>query len=208
VLRDRYQRSLDASADYFRRHPWWLRLTRTPFSAKMTKYAVGSVIAFVTGNIFFAVVYWITDAPIAASVAGFISAAIPNWILNRRWAWQQTGRPPAKQWITYALVSAVVLFTTSYATKWTNQHVVPHVSQHHGLRILVVTAAYVLVTVVLFFAKFAIYEFWVFSERSRVRATFRRLITFIKGKARKMAPAEAPSSSSARTVASEPPSAP
>jgi putative flippase GtrA len=144
----------------------------------MTKYALGSLIAFVTGNIFFAAVYLVTDKPILASVAGFISAAIPNWILNRRWAWQQTGRPPAKQVITYALVSAVVLVTTSLVTKWTNHMVVRvwHVPQHYGLRLIIVTGAYVAVTVVLFFAKFAVYEFWVFSERSRVRAAFRSLM--------------------------------
>lgn len=172
----------------------------------MTKYAVGSVIAFVTGNIFFAVFYTLTSQnTTAASVAGFISAAIPNWILNRRWAWQQTGRPPAKQLITYALVSAVVLYTTSESTGWANSHLVNGVQEGHGLRTIIVTAVYVAVTVVLFFAKFAIYEFWVFSEHSRVRATLRRLI----GHVRKMARPEATSSASSRSaVAAEPPSAP
>ncbi len=172
------KRRLGASASFVRRHPWWRRLTKTPLSAKMTKYAVGSLIAFVTGNVFFAFVYWATAGDtFAASVAGFVSAAIPNWILNRRWAWQQTGPPPAKQVITYAGVSLVVLFTTSWATGVTNSWVKHmHVEQHYGLRILIVTAAYVAVTVVLFFAKFAIYEFWVFSERSRVRSAFRSLM--------------------------------
>ncbi len=144
----------------------------------MTKYAVGSVIAFAMSNIVFALVYWPTDKPFAASAAGFLAGAIPNWILNRRWAWQQTGRPPAKQIITYTLVSAVVLVTTSLATKWTNHQVahVWHVGQGHGLRVMIVTAAYVAVTVVLFVAKFVVYEFWVFSERSRVRAAFRSLM--------------------------------
>ncbi|MGH2843555.1 MAG: GtrA family protein [Solirubrobacteraceae bacterium] len=140
----------------------------------MTKYAVGSVVAFVTGNIFFALVYWLTDKPVAASVAGFISAAIPNWILNRRWAWQQTGRPPVKQVIAYAMVSAVVLVTTSLATKQTSHLVrVWNVQQHYGLRIIIVTAAFVAVNVALFFAKFAVYEFWVFAEAGRLRDALR-----------------------------------
>lgn len=178
LLRDHQQRYLSASAAFVRRHPWWLHLTKTPFSAKMTKYAVGSVIAFVMSNIVFALVYLVRDQPIAASVAGFIAGAIPNWILNRRWAWQQTGRPPAKQIVTYALVSAVVLVTTSLATKWTNHEVayVWHVQKGTGLRLTIVTAAYVAVTVVLFAAKFVVYEFWVFSERSRVRAALRSLM--------------------------------
>jgi len=107
-------------------------------------------------------------------VAGFVAGAIPNWILNRRWAWQQQGRPPARQIVGYTGVSIVVLVTTSAATGWTNSHV-QSIPSHHGLRLLIVTASYVAVTVVLFIAKFGIYEYWVFSERSRVRAAFRSL---------------------------------
>jgi putative flippase GtrA len=108
------------------------------------------------------------------SVAGFIAGAIPNWVLNRRWAWQQTGRPPARQVIGYIGVSLVVLVTTSAVTGWTNSQV-QSIPSHQGLRVIIVTASYVAVTVLLFFAKFAIYEYWVFSERSRVRAAFRSL---------------------------------
>jgi putative flippase GtrA len=151
-------------------------VTKTPFSAKVTKYAVGSVIAFVISTFFFYAFYLGGAHTGVCSVAGFVGGAVPNWILNRRWAWQQTGRPPAKQLIAYVLVSGVVLLTTTQATKWTNHHVANHVVQHYGLRGLVVTSAYVAVTVVLFFAKFAIYEFWVFSERSRVRAALRSLM--------------------------------
>jgi putative flippase GtrA len=150
---------------------------RTPLSAKMTKYALGSVVAFVTGYVFFDVFYWLGCGTTVCSVASFISAAIPNWILNRRWAWQQTGRPPAKQVITYVMVSAFVLVSTSLATGLTNTWVRNHhVEDHHGLRILIVSGSDVAVTVVLFFAKFAIYEFWVFSNRSRVRAALRSLM--------------------------------
>jgi putative flippase GtrA len=177
-MRDFSQQYWDACASFVRRHPWWQRLTRTPFSAKMTKYALGSVIAFAMSNIFFALFYAVTnEKTTVASIAGFIAAAIPNWILNRRWAWQQTGRPPAKQVITYVMVSALVLLSTSWATGLTNTWVNDN---HHGLRLLIVTAAYVVVTVVLFFAKFAIYEFWVFSDRSRVRAALRSLMNVSK----------------------------
>jgi putative flippase GtrA len=176
LLRDRQQRHLNACATFVRRHPWWVHLTKTPFSAKVTKYAVGSVIAFVISTVFFYAFYLTGSATGVCSVAGFIGGAVPNWILNRRWAWQQTGRPPAKQLIAYVLVSGVVLLTTTQATKWTNRHIANHVVQHYGLRGLVVTSAYVAVTVALFFAKFVVYEFWVFSERSRVRAAFRSLM--------------------------------
>jgi putative flippase GtrA len=138
----------------------------------MTKYALGSVVAFVVGNLAFALCYVLNASTTFCSVVGFVAAAIPNWILNRRWAWQQTGRPPARQIVGYAAVSVVVLVTTSAVTGWTNSHV-QSIPQHYGLRLLIVTSAYVAVTVVFFFAKFAIYEYWIFSPTSRVRAAFR-----------------------------------
>jgi putative flippase GtrA len=156
------------------RHPLWSRMTRTALSARFTKYALGSVVAFVLSNVAFAAFYVLNASTTACSVAGFIGGAIPNWILNRRWAWKRQGRPPARQVIGYIGVSIVVLVTTSAATGWTNAQV-QSIPPHHGVRLLIVTASYVAVTVVLFFAKFAIYEYWVFSERSRVRAAFRSL---------------------------------
>ena len=175
-MRDLSQQYWDACAAFVRKHPWWVRLTRTPFSAKMTKYALGSVIAFVMGNLFFALFYAMSCGTTVCSVVGFVAAAIPNWILNRRWAWQQSGRPPAKQVITYVMVSALVLLSSSWATGLTNHWVKHHVEDHHGLRLLIVTGSYVAVTVVWFFVKFAIYEFWVFAERSRVRPALRSLM--------------------------------
>ncbi|HWD86245.1 MAG TPA: GtrA family protein [Solirubrobacteraceae bacterium] len=155
-------------------HRLWQWLTRTPFSARFTKYAMGSVVAFVSGNIAFMLFYVMAASTTVCSVAGFIAAAIPNWILNRRWAWQREGRPPARQVVGYIAISIVVLITTSAATGWTNARV-QSLPNHHGIRLLIVTLAYVAVTVILFFAKFVVYEYWVFSERSRVRAAFRSL---------------------------------
>jgi putative flippase GtrA len=152
----------------------WMRMTRTAISARFTKYALGSVVAFMSSNIAFALLYVSGASTTACSIAGFIAGAIPNWILNRRWAWQVEGRPPARQWIGYIGVSIVVLVTTSAATGWTNAHV-QSIPQGHGLRLLIVTASYVAVTVALFIAKFGIYEYWVFSDRSRVRAALRSL---------------------------------
>jgi len=155
-------------------HPVSARLTRTALRTRFTGYALGSIVAFMASNAAFAIFYVLNAGTTVDSVAGFIAGAIPNWILNRRWAWQQQGRPPARQIVGYIGVSIVVLVTTSAATGWTNSHV-QSIPSHHGLRLLIVTASYVAVTVVLFIAKFGIYEYWVFSERSRVRAAFRSL---------------------------------
>jgi putative flippase GtrA len=158
---------MDMLAEFIRKHPWWQWLTRTPFSAKMTKYALSSVIAFGLSVIAFPLVYALDGGQTTvASVIAFFAAAIPNWIMNRRWAWGQTGRAPRKQMISYAAVSAGVLLITAYWTGRTN-YWVKHVAQiqnHHGLRLLVVEGSFVLITVILFFTKFAIYEYVIFAE--------------------------------------------
>jgi putative flippase GtrA len=162
---------MEMLAEFIRKHPWWQWLTRTPFSAKMTKYALSSVIAFVLSDIAFALCYALSGGQTTvSSVIAFFSAAIPNWIMNRRWAWQQTGRAPKKQMISYAAVSAFVLFVTAFVTGRTNHWVKhdAHIANHHGLRLLIVTGSFVLVTVVLFFTKFAIYEFLIFRNRRAV----------------------------------------
>lgn len=162
---------MEMLAEFIRKHPWWQWLTRTPFSAKMTKYALSSVIAFVLSDIAFALCYALSGGQTTvSSVIAFFSAAIPNWIMNRRWAWQQTGRAPKKQMISYAAVSALVLLVTAFATGRTNYWVKndAHIANHHGLRLLIVTGSFVLVTVVLFFTKFAIYEFLIFRNRRAV----------------------------------------
>jgi putative flippase GtrA len=162
---------MEMLAEFIRKHPWWQWLTRTPFSAKMTKYALSSVIAFVLSDIAFALCYALSGGQTTvSSVIAFFSAAIPNWIMNRRWAWQQTGRAPKKQMVSYAAVSALVLLVTAFATGRTNYWVKndAHIANHHGLRLLIVTGSFVLVTVVLFFTKFAIYEFLIFRNRRAV----------------------------------------
>jgi putative flippase GtrA len=174
VLPDRYQGLRSALASQVVQHRVWRRLTRTALSARFTKYALGSVVAFIASNLAFALFYVLNASTTVCSVLGFIAGAIPNWILNRRWAWKSQGRPPARQWLGYIGVSIIVLVTTSAATGWTNSEV-QSIPPHHGVRVLIVTASYIVVTVVLFIAKFGIYEYWVFSERSRVRAAFRSL---------------------------------
>jgi hypothetical protein len=174
VLPERLQGLRNALAAEVHKHPLWARVTRTPLSARFTKYALGAVIAFTVSNVSFAVAYVMNASTTACSVVGFLGGAIPNWALTRRWAWKRSGRPPARSWIGYILVSITVLITTSAATGWTNSHV-QSIPSHHGFRVMIVTAAFIAVQIFWFLAKFVIYDYWVFSERSRVRAAFRSL---------------------------------
>jgi hypothetical protein len=47
------------------------------------------------------------------------------------------------------------------------------VAPGHGIRVILVTGAYVFVQAVLFVVKFLVYDKWVFSGQSRLRAAVR-----------------------------------
>jgi putative flippase GtrA len=158
-----------------RRHPFVQRFSRTAFAAKVTKYAIGSAIALGTSIVVFALAYVLLSGhPTTCSILAFFAGAIPNWILNRRWAWKMRGRADfLREIVAYIAISGVVLVASSVGTTAMQHWVLHHVSEGHGLRAILVTGAYVFVQAVMFVAKFVVYEKWVFSGQSRLRAAVR-----------------------------------
>jgi putative flippase GtrA len=152
------------------------RLRASPLAGKVTRYAIGSIIALVTSIVVFAVMYVILGGKhtTICSIAAFLAGAIPNWILNRRWAWKIKGEVAfLREIVAYVAISGVVLVASSLATGAMQDWVKHHVTPHHGVRVILVTGAYVFVQAVLFVIKFVIYEHWVFAGRSRLRAAVR-----------------------------------
>jgi putative flippase GtrA len=174
VLPSFYDDVRAALAERATNHRLWKRLTRTPLSARFTKYSVGALVAFMLSNITFAIFYVAGCGTTVCSIAGFLGGAIPNWVLTRRWAWSLSGRPPVRQWLSYIVVSIGVVLSTAAATGWTD-HQVKTIPSGHGFRVIIVTASYVFVQLVLFLLKFLIYEYWVFAPVGRVRARLRSL---------------------------------
>ncbi len=153
-----------------------VHITQSPLRARITRYTLGSVVAATTSAIVFAILYVMGFGTTACSVVAFLAGAIPNWILNRRWAWRVEGRIAfGREIVAYVLVSAATLVITAEATAWTQRHV-QSIPAHHGIRVLLVTASYLAVFAILFVARFAVYELWIFSGRSRVRAAVRSRI--------------------------------
>ena len=142
-------------------------------AARITRYTLGSVVALATSVVVFAILYVVGAGTTFCSVAAFVAGAIPNWILNRRWAWGVRGQVAfGREVVGYVAVSVLSLVLASLATGLTS-HAVRGIPAHHGIRVALVTAAYVLVQVVLFGLKFVVYEHWVFAGRSRIRAALR-----------------------------------
>ena len=156
--------------------PLGRRILQSPLSARITRYTLGSIVAAATSALVFAILYVMGVGTTACSIVAFIAGAIPNWILNRRWAWRVQGRVAfGREIVAYVIVSALTLVITSETTAWTQRHV-QSIPAHHGIRVLLVTASYLAVFAVLFVARFAVYEVWIFSGRSRIRAAFRSRI--------------------------------
>ena len=150
-----------------------LNLRQSPLGVRITRYTLGSIVAAATSAIVFALLYVMGASTTACSVTAFVAGAIPNWILNRRWAWKVQGRIAfGREIVAYIVVSAITLFLTTESTAWTQRHV-QSIPAHHGFRAALVTASYLAVFAVLFAARFVIYERWIFAGRSRVRAAVR-----------------------------------
>ncbi len=151
----------------------YTRLRASAHVGKITRYAIGSVVALLTSIVVFAIMYVLGINTTICSIGAFVAGAVPNWILNRRWAWKIRGQVSImREIIGYIAVSVAVLAMSSAATGWTSSEV-QAIPAHHGFRVILVTAAYVAVQAFFFGVKYLVYEHWVFAGRSRFRAALR-----------------------------------
>ncbi len=151
----------------------YTRLRASAHAGKITRYAIGSVIALVTSIVVFAIMYVLGINTTICSIGAFVAGAIPNWILNRRWAWKIRGQVSImREIVGYIAISIAVLVMSSAATGWANSEI-QGIPKHHGIRVLLVTAAYVAVQAFFFGVKYLVYEHWVFAGKSRFRAALR-----------------------------------
>jgi putative flippase GtrA len=149
------------------------QVRRSALGTRITRYTIGSIVAFGTSAVVFPLLYIMGASTTLCSIGAFVAGAIPNWVLNRRWAWKIRGKVNFwREIFAYVVISVVQLVLTSLSTAWA-QTQVQSIAPGHGIRALLVTAAYLVVFVVLFAAKFAVYEFWIFSDRSGLRAAVR-----------------------------------
>jgi putative flippase GtrA len=136
----------------------WLRVWR---------YTASSVIAAGTSAVVFAVAYALGLGTVADNVLAFVAGAVPNWLLNRSWAWQRRGRVHVgREVLLYAVISLASLAASSAATEWASR-AAGTVTSSSALRVLIVVGAYVATYGVLFVAKYVVYELVVFPDEGR-----------------------------------------
>jgi putative flippase GtrA len=149
------------------------RLRRVVLGRRIARFAISSMVAATTSAIVFALLYVMGASTTACSITAFVAGAIPNWTMNRRWTWQVDGRVAfGREILAYLVVSASTLVALSLATGWTHRQV-QDIPAGHGIRVILVTGSYFAVLAVLYGVRFFLYERWIFSGRSRVRAALR-----------------------------------
>ncbi len=150
------------------------RVRRSALGVRITRYSISSLLAAATSAVVFAILYVVGASTTVCSVVAFVAGAIPNWSINRRWTWDLKGSRIAfgREVVAYVIVSALTLLASAEATAWTH-HEVQSIPPHYGVRVVLVTGSYLAVFGILFAIRFVLYEHWIFSGRSRIRAAFR-----------------------------------
>lgn len=155
----------------------WLGRWRSPLILKLWRYGAGSVVAFVVSTIVVTVCYsWIGFGAITSSSIAFVAGAVPNWILNRRWAWQKRDRQGfGRETTLYVVVTVLSWAAYTGVTK-----LVAEAASGTGTaeRDVLVTLSYMAATVAFAAVKYVAYDRFVFvdrpgSSRSQVPATTR-----------------------------------
>ena len=140
-------------------------LERHPLLRRVTGYSAGSVVAIVISEAAFAAsLGWGHTGTTVASAVGFVGGAVPNYILNRRWAWRdRRGRDRRTEVLLYMAVALATFVVSAIATHWA-EAAARHLTASSGGQVALTTAAFLVVSGVFFVLKFVIYETVVFTR--------------------------------------------
>jgi len=148
-------------------------LLRRVTQRRIARFAIASAVAAGTSAVVFPILFVLGASTTVCSVVAFFAGAIPNWTINRSWTWNVEGRVAfGREVVAYVMLSATTLVILSLVTAWTDRRV-QSVPAGHGLRALIVTGSYFAALAVLYGMRFFLYERWIFSGRSRIRAALR-----------------------------------
>jgi putative flippase GtrA len=138
------------------------------YVVRATKSLIGSVISTVCSEVAFALCYGTSLlGTTGSSAVAFVAGAIPNYFLNRSWAWDRHGKVRVwREVVLYIVVSLVSFGASAVVTAWAG-HAAHHVTHDHAVKTILVSGAYLGTYVVLFGLKFLAYEFVIFVDPDR-----------------------------------------
>ena len=135
-----------------------------PLVRRITGYSAGSVVAASIGELAFVATFgWAHAGTTWATAAGFVGGAVPNYVLNRRWAWaDRRGRRRRTEVTMYISVILVSFAASALATHWAKIGA-ERLSPDHTWQTVLVAAAFLAVSGLFFVIKFVLYELVVFT---------------------------------------------
>ncbi|HEY3528444.1 MAG TPA: GtrA family protein [Nocardioides sp.] len=126
---------------------------------KLLRYLTGSVVATVCSEVAFVVLYGLLGVGTTwSSVLSWLAGAVPNFWLNRNWAWQRTGRPSLRREVLPYV--AIILTTLVLATLLTHlaDNWLHHEAVSSSVRVTLVAAVFLGTYVVVFALRFLLLE--------------------------------------------------
>ncbi|MBR7832909.1 GtrA family protein [Actinospica durhamensis] len=129
------------------------------------RYTAGSLIATVCSEVALFVAYAVFDTGAqVASILAWVAGAVPNYVLNRLWAWKkQDGERGMRQAVIYWGVTVATAALAVLVTDATDGLIRSQVSDRID-RAVLLDAAYLATYAVAFVVKFVVFDKWVFGR--------------------------------------------
>lgn len=144
-----------------------LDVVRTPLGRKVSRYTAGSVIATAIGQGAFFVLFALGVSGSVAALVGYLAGFVPNYLLNRLWAWQRRDRPSLRREV---LPYVAVIVVSAAASAWLTglaERVVASFGVSRPVEVGLVTVAFWGITIALFVVKFLVFDRYLFGDRRR-----------------------------------------
>lgn len=126
---------------------------------KLVRYFTGSVVATLCSEGAFVVLYGLLAVGTTwSSILSWLAGAVPNFWLNRNWAWQRSGRPSLRhEVLPYVVIIVTTLLLATVATHaadvWLHDAGVAD-----SVRVVLVAGVFLGVYVVVFAVRFVLLE--------------------------------------------------
>lgn len=127
--------------------------------ATLLRYTAGSVVAAVCSEATFLLVYGpLHGGTTVASVLAWLAGAIPNFWLNRNWAWRQRGPASlSREVLPYVVIVLATLAVAAGATALAAR-TVPHLTTDRSVQVLLVGGTYLAVYGTVFLLRFVLFD--------------------------------------------------
>jgi putative flippase GtrA len=126
---------------------------------KLLRYFTGSVVATVCSEVVFVALYGLLGMGTTwSSILSWLAGAVPNFWLNRNWAWERKGRPSLRdEVLPYVAIIVATLVLATVLTHATDVWL-HHQGASASLRVTIVAAVFLGTYVVVFALRFVLLD--------------------------------------------------